>query len=201
MGANGNGQLGDGTLTKTNLPEQIVSNGVTTVAAGTYHSLFLKSVPLDSSRSLWAMGANDSGQLGDNNPIFAVKRPEQILAGGVTAIAAGYGYSLFLQFDGSLWGMGGNDYGQLGDNAPNDHVFLPKQIFPAPVQPVGLSIQLSASALILAWPTNLAGFNLQSTTNLISPVWTTNLSAPVVVNGQYTLTNPIAGTQFFRLSQ
>jgi uncharacterized repeat protein (TIGR03803 family) len=46
------------------------------------------------------------------------------------------------------------------------------------------------------------GFTLQSSTNLDSPVWTTNVAAPLVVNGQYTLTNPISGTQkYFRLSQ
>jgi uncharacterized repeat protein (TIGR03803 family) len=60
----------------------------------------------------------------------------------------------------------------------------------------------SARSLILAWPTNATGFTLQSTTNLVSPVWTTNSPAPIVVNGQYTVTNPIVGTQqFFRLSQ
>jgi uncharacterized repeat protein (TIGR03803 family) len=66
----------------------------------------------------------------------------------------------------------------------------------------------SAANVILTWPTNIAGFDysgfsLQSTTNLVSPaVWTTNSPAPVVVNGQNTVTNPIAGTQqFFRLSQ
>jgi hypothetical protein len=43
---------------------------------------------------------------------------------------------------------------------------------------------------------------LQSTTNVFSPVWTTNLPAPVTVNGLNTVTNPISGTQqFFRLSQ
>ena len=57
--------------------------------------------------------------------------------------------------------------------------------------------------VILTWPTNAAGFTLQSTTNLVSPaVWTTDSPAPVVVNGQNTVTNPISGTQqFFRLSQ
>lgn len=58
------------------------------------------------------------------------------------------------------------------------------------------------------WPTNYAGFDysgyiLQSTTNLgSSGVWTANSPAPVVVNGQKTVTNPISGTQqFFRLNQ
>jgi uncharacterized repeat protein (TIGR03803 family) len=70
-----------------------------------------------------------------------------------------------------------------------------------------LSIVPSGLNVILSWPTSYAGFDytgytLQSTTNLASPVWTTNLPASVVVNGQYTVTNPISGAQqFFRLSQ
>jgi hypothetical protein len=48
------------------------------------------------------------------------------------------------------------------------------------------------------WPTNATGFTLQSTTNLVSPVvWTTNSPAPIVVNGQNTVTNPILGGQRF----
>jgi uncharacterized repeat protein (TIGR03803 family) len=60
---------------------------------------------------------------------------------------------------------------------------------------------------VLTWPTNYAGldytgYTLQSTTNLSSPVWTTNFPAPLVVNGQCVVTNPISATQqFFRLSQ
>jgi len=64
------------------------------------------------------------------------------------------------------------------------------------------------SGIILSWPTNVAGFDytgytLQSTTNLAAPtVWSTNSAAPVVVNGQFTVTNPITGDQmFYRLSQ
>jgi uncharacterized repeat protein (TIGR03803 family) len=66
----------------------------------------------------------------------------------------------------------------------------------------------SGGNVILTWPTNCAGFDysgytLQSTTNLgSSAVWRTNSSAPVVVNGQNTVTNPITGTQqFFRLGR
>jgi uncharacterized repeat protein (TIGR03803 family) len=69
-----------------------------------------------------------------------------------------------------------------------------------------LTIIPSAAGVVLSWPTNYAGFDytgytLQSTTNLGSAaVWTTNSPAPVVVNGQNTVTNPITGTQnFFRL--
>jgi uncharacterized repeat protein (TIGR03803 family) len=64
------------------------------------------------------------------------------------------------------------------------------------------------SGVILTWPTNVAGFSyagftLQSTTNLFSPAaWITNSPAPVVVNGQNTVTNPISRTKrFYRLGQ
>jgi uncharacterized repeat protein (TIGR03803 family) len=65
-----------------------------------------------------------------------------------------------------------------------------------------LTITRAAPNVILSWATNFTGFTLQSTTNLSSSVWTTNLPSPVVVNGQNTVTNPILATQrFFRLSQ
>ena len=72
-----------------------------------------------------------------------------------------------------------------------------------PITPPQLNIIRSAGTVILSWPTNYAGFNLQSTTNLLpSAVWTTNLPSPVIVNGQYAVTNPVTGRQqFFRLSQ
>jgi uncharacterized repeat protein (TIGR03803 family) len=66
-----------------------------------------------------------------------------------------------------------------------------------------LTITPSGPNVILTWPTNATGFTLQSTTSLgSSPVWNTNSLAPVVVNGQNTVTKPIFGTQqFYRLSQ
>jgi uncharacterized repeat protein (TIGR03803 family) len=75
-------------------------------------------------------------------------------------------------------------------------------IFSLSLPPPQLIILSSASGFFLTWPTNFTGYTLQSTTNLSSPLWTTNLPAAIVVNGQYTVTNPISGTQeFFRLSQ
>jgi uncharacterized repeat protein (TIGR03803 family) len=57
-----------------------------------------------------------------------------------------------------------------------------------------LTIALSGTNAILTWPTNLSGFNLQSTTNLPpSGIWD-----PVA--GQYSVTNPITSKQkFYRL--
>ena len=66
-----------------------------------------------------------------------------------------------------------------------------------PVSPSApqLSINRSGNNLILTWPANVTGYTLQSTTNLLSPVWT-------MVAGQFAVTNHISGVrQFFRLSQ
>jgi hypothetical protein len=65
-----------------------------------------------------------------------------------------------------------------------------------------LTIIPSGPNVIISWPTNFPGYTLQSTTNLASPLWTMNPSTSVVVNGQYTVTNPVSGfQQFFRLIQ
>jgi len=56
-----------------------VARNVTAIAAGGYHSLFLKS-----DGSLWAMGRNREGQLGDGTTDggnYQTNRPEQIVAG------------------------------------------------------------------------------------------------------------------------
>lgn len=68
--------------------------------------------------------------------------------------------------------------------------------------PTILSVILAGTNVVVMWPTNQGGFYLQSTTNLSSAVWTTNSSAPFIVNGQFTVTNPIsASQQFYRLSE
>ena len=85
MGLNNSGQLGDGTYNQTNYPEQIVSSNVTAIVSGAQssHSLFQKN-----DGSLWAMGLNLSGQLGDGT-YTTTNRPERIVTNNVTALAAG----------------------------------------------------------------------------------------------------------------
>jgi uncharacterized repeat protein (TIGR03803 family) len=70
-----------------------------------------------------------------------------------------------------------------------------------------LAITASGTNVILTWPTNLAGFDysgftLQSATNLPSTNWSNVFPLPVVINGQFTVTNAISGAQmFYRLTQ
>ncbi len=136
MGYNEYGQLGDGTtgnttgnhMFSTNRPELIVSSNVVAISAGIEHSLFLKS-----DGSLWAMGDDETGQLGDgysHGTLNIVTRPEQIVASGVTTISGGGWESMFLKSDGSLWVMGDNQNGELGDGTYNN-TNRPEQILAA----------------------------------------------------------------------
>jgi uncharacterized repeat protein (TIGR03803 family) len=72
---------------------------------------------------------------------------------------------------------------------------------PLPPPPPELSITESAGAVVLTWPTNIAGLALQFATNLASATfWGAVSDLPVIYNGQYTVTNPISGTpRFYRL--
>ncbi len=92
-----------GLLTVFLLNANIVgSQTVSKIAAGSAHSLFLKS-----DGSLWAMGANGFGQLGDGT-FNNTNSPEKIVATNVTKIAGGGSHSLFVRGNGSLWAMGAN---------------------------------------------------------------------------------------------
>jgi hypothetical protein len=101
--------------------------------------------------------------------------------------------------------VGGIDFseGAAGDSTA---AFSPTLAYGPPVLAVtvnpGGSATRAPNSLILAWPTNNAGFILQSATILLPlTIWTTVSNAPVVVNGQYTVTNITSGAQqFFRLA-
>jgi alpha-tubulin suppressor-like RCC1 family protein len=104
--------LGDGNKNNEVLsPEQIVLAGVTAIASGDGHTLFTKN-----DGSLWGMGHNGYGALGDGTNEFLL-RPKQLVAANVTRIPAGKHHSLFIKSDGSLWAMGLNDRGQVEDCA------------------------------------------------------------------------------------
>jgi hypothetical protein len=66
-----------------------------------------------------------------------------------------------------------------------------------------VSLIFSGANVVVTWTTNATGYILLSTTNLNSPGgWITNAPAPVVINGQNTVTNLISGPhKFYRLIQ
>lgn len=111
LGANWNGQLGDGTTNDSNIPVQVSGiSGVTAIAAG-----FRSNLALMGDGTVRAWGANWYGQIGDGT-IADQPTPVKVAdLSGVVALAAGKGFSIALKNDGSVWAWGYNDSGQLGD--------------------------------------------------------------------------------------
>lgn len=174
MGLNGQGQVGDGggqdpaDHNVTNA-EQIVSGDVIAIAAGDEHSLFLKT-----DGSLWAMGNNDLGQLGDGstNNVYA---PEMIVSSNVTEIAASGDHSMFLKKGGSLWVMGDNGDGQLGDgSSAGGYVARPEMIVSSNVTAIAAgyshSLFIKSDGSLWAMGLNLFGQLGDGTANLASVI-------------------------------
>ena len=76
-------------------------------------NILLHTLAIKSDGSLWAMGKNNRGQLGDGSDTDSLTF-KKIINSGVSQISAGLDHSLFLKNDGTLWGMGENGRGQLG---------------------------------------------------------------------------------------
>jgi alpha-tubulin suppressor-like RCC1 family protein len=100
---------------KLNTATNGITNGPTQcaikVAAGYLASLFLKS-----DGSVWSMGDNRYGQLGDGTHTSTDK--PGFVASGVTMIAEGLWDGLMVKNDGSLWGWGYTYFDELGPIGP-----------------------------------------------------------------------------------
>lgn len=112
-GENNCGQLGNGTNSDytdfyySNPTPFTVASNVVTGAEGGMHSLFVTA-----DGTLWAMGHNGYGQLG-NGTTSSTNLPVNV-ASNVVAVAAGSDHSLFVKSNGTLWAMGESMYGELG---------------------------------------------------------------------------------------
>ena len=66
-----------------------------------------------------------------------------------------------------------------------------------------LQARVSGGNIVVSWPTSIAGYTLQTTTNLTATnSWTTVTNVPAIVDFQNTVTNPITvGSRFYRLKK
>ena len=116
VGGQQRGELGNGTLTGSDVPGRVSGlSGVRAVAAGGRHELAVLS-----GGTVLAWGDDTFGQLG--NGIASANGDTEVPAAvpglsGVTAVAAGEEHSLALLSDGTVMAWGENRYGQLGSGS------------------------------------------------------------------------------------
>lgn len=121
LGVNANGSLGDGTtLFRSGLVRMQTStgnlSGALDVACGTNHTAVLMG-----NGTVWTVGLNSSGELGNGNTTSQLKAVQVLTATGpltgVTALAVGASHTLALGTSGEVWAWGSNTVGQLGNNS------------------------------------------------------------------------------------
>ena len=124
-GSNGVGQLGDGTLTASETPVQVVGPGgvglltdVIAISAEYYQSFALKS-----DGTVWGWGDNSSGQIADIGTT-ETETPVQAFADAV-AVSSGSLHTLALKSDGTVWAWGWDPYGELGDGTKGGSNLVP----------------------------------------------------------------------------
>ena len=115
------GELGAGIYTSRSNPVQVMNadgtglSGVVGISGGEHYTVYLKS-----DGSVWAVGKNANGQLGDGtttqrtNPV-QVTHADGTGLSGVVGVSGGSNHTVYLKSDGTVWGAGYNYRGKLGD--------------------------------------------------------------------------------------
>ena len=173
-GDNTEGQLGDGTTTRSFAPVQVVGlSDVRQVSAGSYHSCAVRR----ADGSVWCWGNNQSGQLGDNSNVSSSVPVQVSSLTGVAAVEAGMDTSRDLSFTCALtedrralcWGSGNN--GRLGTGGGSSMV--PQEVINI-TNPLVLSLgertagTLQADGVIKMWGFNFFGALGDTTTTTSS---------------------------------
>jgi alpha-tubulin suppressor-like RCC1 family protein len=155
-GWNNFGQLGNGSLTDSDVPLQVSGlNGVAKIYAGSNHNMALLS-----NGTVYTWGSNGSGQLGNNSTTNSKTAIQVASLSNVSQIAAGRYHCMALKTDGTLWTWGSNVYGQLG-NGTTTQSKVPVQINLSNVTQIACgeeqSLALKSDGTVWAWGYNNYG--------------------------------------------
>jgi alpha-tubulin suppressor-like RCC1 family protein len=220
-GANGNGQLGNGSTINSSVPVPVYTGGVlsgktlTQIVAGFSHTC-----ALDAAGAAYCWGLNSSGQLG-NNSVTQSLVPVAVTTSGVlagktlTQITAGNSHTCGLDASGTAYCWGSNGNGQLGINSTT------RSLVPVAVTTSGVlagktltqitagyahTCALDAAGLAYCWGANGNGQlgNGGTTSSLVPVAVTTSgvLSGKVLTqisadeNGMYTCALDAAGAAY-----
>jgi alpha-tubulin suppressor-like RCC1 family protein len=165
-GNNYYGDLGNGTTAASSVPVQVTGlSQVTSIAAGTNSALALRTRGITTLKTVWAWGANDSGQLGDGT-LASHPAPEEVTGIGtpsVAAISVGDKFAVALGSDGSVWAWGADGAGQLGNALTASPVTRPVETtgMESGITQVSAGashvLALESNGTVLAWGDNAQG--------------------------------------------
>jgi alpha-tubulin suppressor-like RCC1 family protein len=206
-GANWNGQLGNGSLTESATPVQVVKcsgggvctggplTGVTAIAAGYDHVAALRS-----DGTIWTWGANwlnvlgrKAGSSGWSTVAIPIVETNGVtpITGFIAVAASKYYTTIALKNDGTVWAWGSNSYGELGQGGYSSSSVDPVQVriqggFLTDIIAISAGIShvlaLKADGTVWAWGNNQYGQLGDGTTiNKNLPVQVTNLSNIIAI--------------------
>lgn len=196
-GQNSYGQLGIENTSNRSSPVQIAGE-FNNMACGQYHMVALKVS--GANAKVWAWGANDNGQLNQNNTVN-YSSPVQVANGDCIKISAGQSHTAFILDDNTLWTVGANNAGQLGNNSTvskSSAVQIGGTDW-ADVCCIGeFTLASKTDGSIWAWGSNGSGQlgqGASNETNYSSPVQITGTTWGAITSGTYnSLANRTDGT-------
>jgi hypothetical protein len=98
----------------------------------------------------------------------------------------------------------GNTNRAISINTANDWIPQTGVVYTAEFAPAtpALAVSVQGQQLVLSWSSDAGDFILESATRLAPPNWATQEPPPLLVNGQFVLTNGLDGAmKFFRLKK
>jgi alpha-tubulin suppressor-like RCC1 family protein len=175
-GANGYGELGDGTQERRNtlVQTQGVTQAIQVAAGGRF------SLALTRSGTVLGWGANGVGQLGDGIPLFYMQGYHVASFPAWKEITGGASHVLALRPDNTVWAWGRSSQGQLGigDKLPRS---APVQVMPDAIAVAAgreHSLTIRSDGTLWGWGNNNAGALSDNLSRLI------DFPSPTQIPGQ-----------------